>query len=236
MTKRLHPSPTVIGLIALWPLLAAGYAQDPPPPKVQIPQPGVPQIMTIEGRYIRAAYNNEGYAILGYRLANDSIGQPWILLEVGLALRDKVPDYSITRDRLSLETPDGKTHALPTNAEYQNATLGALLQREKVQRDSINYFPPNATQGCRIGFFAELKDRAKAWDQVELTDRRGCMGRLFFPVPGGITHGQYWLNVKFKDSLVRVPFRILTKDEDKMLDKNFKSIQKQVEDAFKTKG
>jgi hypothetical protein len=27
---------------------------------VQIPQPGVPQIMTLEGKFVRVAYNNEG--------------------------------------------------------------------------------------------------------------------------------------------------------------------------------
>ena len=54
--------------------------------KVKIPEPGVPQIMTIKGRYIRAAYNNEGYAILGYKTANLSVGQEWMLLDVGLAL------------------------------------------------------------------------------------------------------------------------------------------------------
>jgi hypothetical protein len=34
---------------------------------------------------------------------------------------------------------------------------------------------------------------------------------------------------------VRVPFRILTKDEEKLLDKNYKSIEKQVEEAFAPK-
>jgi hypothetical protein len=55
-------------------------------------------------------------------------------------------------------------------------------------------------------------------------------------VPGGITYGQHWLNVKFEKSLVRVPFRILTADEEKVLSKNYKDISKQVEDAFKKKG
>ena len=54
-------------------------------------------------------------------------------------------------------------------------------------------------------------------------------------MPGGITYGQHWLNVKFAKSLVRVPFRILTKDEEKFVDKNYKNIKKQVEDAFKKK-
>jgi len=33
-------------------------------PTVQIPQSGVAQVMTLEGNFVRAAYNNEGYAIL----------------------------------------------------------------------------------------------------------------------------------------------------------------------------
>jgi len=221
----------VVGLVSLWPL--AAMAQEPP--KVQIPQAGVPQIMTMEGRYVRAAYNNEGYAILGYKLANLSVGEEWMLLEVGVALRDGVPDYDLTREALSLETPDGKTIPLPTIAEFRKGDVRALQQREKVQRDSINYFPPNAYKACSIQFFTNVDSRAMAWDKVELNDSRACLGRLYFPVPGKITHGQHWLNVKFAKSVVRVPFRILTKEEDELLEKNFKDIKKQVDEAFRKK-
>jgi hypothetical protein len=212
----------------------AALAQEPP--KVQIPDPGLPQIMTMEGRYVRAAYNNEGYAILGYKLANLSVGEEWMLLEVGFALRDGVPDYDLTRKELSLETPDGKTIPLPTIEEYRKADTRALQMRERVQRDSINYFPPNAHRACSIQFFTDVNSRAMAWDKVELSDQRACVGRLYFPVPGGIQYGQHWLNVKFAKSLIRVPFRILTKDEEKYLDKNYKDIEKQVKEAFKKKG
>jgi hypothetical protein len=41
--------------------------------------------------------------------------------------------------------------------------------------------------------------------------------------------------VKFEKSLVRVPFRILTNDEEKLLSKNYKSIEKQVKEAFQPK-
>jgi len=68
-----------------------------------------------------------------------------------------------------------------------------------------------------------------------MSDHRACLGRLYFPVPAGITYGQHWLNVKFANSLVRVPFRILTEEEDKLLDKNFKDIKKQVDEAFEKK-
>ena len=86
---------------------------------MQIPKPGVPQIMTMEGKFVRAAYNNEGYVILGYQPANRSVGEEWMLLEIGVTLRDNVPDFKLTRDALSLETPDGKTLPLPSVSEHR---------------------------------------------------------------------------------------------------------------------
>jgi hypothetical protein len=212
--------------------LAAGAGQEKEAPKIKIPEPGVPQIMTMEGRYVRAAYNNEGYVILGYRLANNSVGEKWLLLEIGTTVREGVPDYKLKRDAISLETPDGKTIPMATVEEYRKGDTRALENRERVQRDSIDYFPPSVNHPCRIGFFAPLESRAMSWDEVELSDNRGCTGRLYFSIPAGVTYGQHWLNVQFEKSLIRVPFRILTKEEDKMLDKNYKSIEKQVKEAF----
>jgi ribosome recycling factor len=71
-----------------------------------------------------------------------------------------------------------------------------------------------------------------AYDEVDVSSTRGCLGRLYFNVPGGIKYGQHWLNVKFENSLVRVPFRILTEEEEKLLSKNYKDIEKQVKEAF----
>ena len=140
----------------------------------------------------------------------------------------------MTRDALTLDTPDGKTLPLPPITE-QRAETQAIEQRAKVQRDSINYFPPDAHRACGIAFFPDLGARALPQDVVDLSSDRACIGRLYFKIPGGIAYGQHWLNVKFQNSLVRVPFRILTEDEEKLLSKNYKSIEKQVKEAFKTK-
>ncbi len=223
----------LVSLISIHPLAAGGDGLARQAPKIDIPKPGVSQIMTIEGNFVRVAYNNEGYAILGYRLANYSLGEEWMLIEFGTTLRDGVPLYKLTRDAVSLETPDGKTIPLPTVQEYRAGNTQALQAREKVQRDSINYFPPGASRACRIGFFSVLDERPMSWDEVELSPQRACLGRLFFKVPGGIQYGQHWLNVKFANSVVRVPFRILTKEEEKTLNKNYGDIRKQVQDAFK---
>src|SRR5215218_1153719 len=107
---------TMIRMQAMWPALtvtavlalnaAAPGAQEKP--TVKIPEPGVPQVMTLEGTFVRASYNNEGYAIIGYKIANMSIGDEWMLLELGATLRDGTPLYRLNRSHLSLETPDGK--------------------------------------------------------------------------------------------------------------------------------
>jgi len=233
--KRTTTLLVVLGsVMALWTVMP-GRVQARQQPTVQMPQPGVPQIMTLEGNFVRAAYNNEGYVIIGYQMAQRSIGEEWMLIEMGATVLERVPDYKLLRDALSLETPDGKTIPLATVEEYRGGDVRAVENRSKVQRDSINYFPPSAHDACRIGFFAPLESRAMPWDEVELSTNRACLGRIYFKVPGGIAYGQHWLNVKFEKSVVRVPFRILTKDEEKLLSKNFGSIKKQIDNAFKKK-
>jgi hypothetical protein len=225
----------VAAVAALSALQAPAGAQSQQPPPLQMPQPGVPQIMTLEGNFVRAAYNNEGYVIIGYQIVNRSVGEEWVRLEVGMTLLGDAPDFKMTREALSLETPDGKTTPLASVQDYRAANLQAMESRAKVQRDSINYFPPMASQACRIGFFSQLNQRAMPWDEVELSNRRACLGQIYFHPATPITYGQYWLNVKFEKSVVRVPFRVFTEEEEKRLSKNFGSIKKQVDNAFKPK-
>jgi len=232
MKKAIGLSFVFAGLLAAWVAFVPAGALAQEAPKVAIPQSGVPQIMTMEGKFVRAAYNNEGYVILGYQVVNRSIGEEWVLLEIGATARDGVEAFKLTRGDFSLDVPDGKTIPLPSDSDVRAANLSALQNRTKVQRDSINYFPPSATRACRIGFFAELTSPVMAYDEVEISNTRACLGRLYFRVPGGIKYGQYWLNVKFPKSLIRVPFRVLTEAEEKTLSKNYKDISKQVKEAF----
>lgn len=235
MTRRQVFSLAIVGLMPLWPLQTSGVAQGQEKPTVQIPKPGVPEVMTMEAKFVRAAYNNEAYVIMGYQASNRSVGEEWMLLEVGMTVLDKTPDYTMTRAAISLETPDGKTLPLPSIMEHREGRTQAIEQRAKVQRDSINYFPPMASRACTLLFFPDLASRVLPQEQTELSNTRACVGRLFFKIPGGIAYGQHWLNVKFQNSVLRVPFRILTQDEEKFLSKNYKSIDRQVKDAFRPK-
>ena len=122
MNRKRALSVAFVGLVLSWPLHTKGDAQSQEKPTVQIPQPGVPQIMTMEGRFVRAAYNNEGYVILGYQASNRSVGTEWMMLEVGMTVLERTPDYRLTREALSLETPDGKTLPLAPISEQRAAT------------------------------------------------------------------------------------------------------------------
>src|SRR4029079_11352463 len=210
MKSSLAAAAVAAAVCVVAPLAAQDSKQKP---TVKIPEAGVPQVMTIEGNFVRAAYNNEGYVSLGYKTANMSVGEEWLLLDIGATVRDGVKAQILKREAITLDTPDGKL-PLPTVEEYRKADLRALDKRANVARDSINYFPPMASQPCRIGFFSETGSAAMAWDQVELSNTRACLGRIYFKVPGGIKYGQHWLNVQLRDTLIRVPFRVFTKEEE----------------------
>jgi len=203
MKMRSVSTAVVVASLAALASVNAGGQQQP----VQIPQPGVPQIMTLQANFVRVAYNNEGYVIMGYQIANRTVGEEWVMLDVGITLMERTPNYRLKREAVSLDTPDG-TLPLPTIEEY-----GAN----------------------RLGFFSDLGSRALPWDETEVTNSRACLGQLYFHVPGGTKYGQYWVNVKFAQSVVRVPFRLFTKDEEKKLSKNYSSIKKQVDEAFRKK-
>jgi hypothetical protein len=216
--------------VAMSALLVASPQQKTPFP---VPDPQNAQITTLEDQYVRVAYNNEGYVILGYRLTQELIGKEWVRIEVGTTLRDGKPRYSLKRSDITLDLPGGKQVSLPPNAEFQNVDLRAIENQAKVVNDAINYFPPSVRGTQPLSFFAEPMGGQRAYDSIDIDSTRAVMGRLYFKIPGGLQMGQHFLNVQFATSKVRVPFRIFTKEEQKVIQKNWKDIKKQVEEAFK---
>ncbi|NOZ93445.1 MAG: hypothetical protein GXP47_01735 [Acidobacteria bacterium] len=199
-------------------------------------QPGGQQRLSIPGSFVRVVSNDEGYVILGYSVANASVGQEWMLLEVGLTTQPQVK-ATLTRHDFAVIMPDGKTVTMATQQEYNAAggKLRALNARANIQRQSISYFPPWAKDACRVGFFSDTsqKVRMMTYDQVSLDYRRACVGRLYFHLPEKIQYGQYYLQVKFPGSTIRVPFRIMTKEELKQAKEKLKELQKQAKEKAK---
>jgi hypothetical protein len=187
--------------------------------------------VAVEGQFIRVAENAEGWVVMGYTIANDSVGQEWMLLNVGLTVQGEDKEQVLYRDDITLVTPDGEVLALPSQEAFNKAagTLDALDARANMVTESINYFPPDATIPCRLGFFADAAQagRTLAYDQVSLNSRRACVGRLYFQVPGGIKLGLYNLDVQFEGGVVRLPFKIMTKEEAKEFEQQWKQERKE---------
>ena len=198
---------------------------------VQVPQATVPQAFTILGQFVRVANNNEGFAVLSYRTTQESQGQDWVLLDTGITVLGK-ENYKLKRENLSLKIPNGTMVPLASVQEFKAAgSCRNLVMRDNKINDSINYFPANVSRGCVIGFFGT--STSLSYDEVELSSDRGCMGRLFFKVPGGVVPGQYWLYINFANSQLQVPFRILTKEEREIFSKSWEDIKKAYEDSLK---
>jgi hypothetical protein len=227
-------SAAVVGCVMLAGAWTPSFAQTP---QVTAPQPTVPEVFTIMGKFVRVAYNKEGFVTLGYEMAQRAIGEEWLMLEVGLTVRSPAKDRKITRESFTLQTPDGTKIALASQSDYAKAGyLPALNNRAKVVRDSINYFPVDVTRGCSMSFFADVSSgrRMLAFDEVEVSSTRACVGRLFFNVPGGIKVGQHWLHVSFGEGgEVQVPFRILTKEEEKQFKDSWEDIKKAHDASYK---
>jgi hypothetical protein len=223
-------------VLACMVLLGTGVRAAPAQVPVVTPRPTVPEVFTLMGQFVRVAYNDKGFVTLGYQVAQRSIGDEWMMLEVGVTVRKPVTSYKLKREHFTLKTPDGAVVPLAKQSEYGAAGyLPILHQKAKVVNDSINYFPADVSRGCPLSFFANM-DRGRgnlAFDEVELSPNRACVGRLYFKVPGGIKVGQYWLNVDFGDSEVQVPFRILTKEEEKQFRDSWEDLKKAHDESYK---
>jgi len=224
---------SVVGIVGVVVAILGGaavtLAQNAP---VTPPQPSVPEVFTLQGEFVRLAYNMEGFVTLGYRMANQEVGKEWMLLDVGMTLVNGAKDFTLKREALTVTTPDGKAVPLATQNEFMNAGyLKALNRRAQVSKDSVNYFPALANKPCSLSFFAPAGKIV--FDQVDLSEQRACFGRIYFKIPGGIQTGQHWLNVQFASSVVQVPFRILTEEEEKQFEKQWKELKKQHDAALK---
>jgi hypothetical protein len=195
------------------------------------------QKLAVEGTFVRIGFDDEGWVTMGYRTANSSVGEEWMVLEVGLTVQKGVKGHTLRRSDIALVTPGPRVVPLATQADFQEAGyLKPLNERANIARDSINYFPPSARNPCAMDFFASTTGRGLsrlARDQVELSSDRACAGRLFFHVSDGIQLGLHNLVVRFAETTIKVPFQIMTDAEAKAFEKRWKDARKKARGAQK---
>jgi hypothetical protein len=172
--------------------------------------------LAFPGEYVRHVATDQMVVNLGYRTANASVGQEWLMVEVSMTV---LPGHNmtLTRDAFWLTTPDGSRVDLASQEQFNKGSgeVRALDARANISRDSLNYVPKRATMACRIGFFSDTStpERGLTYTQFSMGPDSYCVGRLYFVIPDGIQYGQHYLNIQIPERIVKVPFRIMTKEE-----------------------
>lgn len=163
--------------------------------------PGVERM----GEYILRQFGPELWTVLGYRFANSQISDEWMILEVGLSSPNG-QTAKVLRENIFLRAPDGAKVPLATQEEFSVAwgSLRPVVAKADVNRDPLDYFPPSRIE-CPIQFFV-APGQGVVFNEVTLSDRRGCFGRMFFEVPGGIQPGRWVFSIDLPESEIRIPF------------------------------
>jgi hypothetical protein len=165
--------------------------------------PGVERM----GRSVLRQNGPELLTVLGYRFANSQMGDEWMILEVALSSPGG-QTAKVTRENVFLSTPDGNRLPLPTQKEFNEAyaSLRSKIARADIDRDPLNYFPPDR-EPCDMRFFV-TPGAGVSFDEVVMNERRACFGRLFFNVPGGIQPGRWVFGIDLPESEIRIPFEL----------------------------
>ena len=163
--------------------------------------PGVDRM----GQYVLKQFGPELWTVLGYRFANSQIGDEWMILEVGLS-SPAGQAATVKRENVFLRTPDGNRVSLPSQKDFAEAwgALRPVISKANINRDPLEYFPPSRIE-CPIQFFVE-PGQGVSFDEVTLNHQRGCFGRFFFYVPGGIQEGRWVFAIDQPESEIRIPF------------------------------
>ena len=97
--------------------------------EVEVPVPTEPGIFTMKGEFARIAYNNEGWVTLGYRTANSSQGQEWMLLEVGVTVHKGIKAQDLKRGSFTVTLPDGSIVPMASRDTASPDSDGAMVVR-----------------------------------------------------------------------------------------------------------
>jgi len=165
--------------------------------------PGVERL----GQYVLKQFGPELWTVLGYRFANSQLGEEWMILEVGFSSPNG-QTATVKRENVFLRSPAGDTISLPSQKEFNEAygDLRPIIAKANVDRDPLDYFPPSRIE-CAVQFYV-TPGEGVSFDEVTVSDKRGCFGRLFVKVPGGIQSGRWTLGVDLEESEIRIPFEL----------------------------
>lgn len=187
----------VVGIGSIFSGCASG-----PPGAVHSTKPGVTQI----GETMMRSVGADLEAILGYKFADLSLGDEWMVVD--LALTGLRPEsIEVRQEAISVVTPDGRRISLPSQKEFIAAypEIQSLMRRAAIASQ-----PLEATRGgrrpCELDFLREPGTDGTTRTAIWINERELCVGMLAFPVPGGIQPGRWRMVIELEESDLEIPF------------------------------
>jgi hypothetical protein len=198
MTRHANKSIAVFAVTGVITLTIVGCSS-----AVPTGDPGVDRM----GQYMLMNRGPEAEVLIGYRHAQNTLGSPWLMLEVAVT-SPPGQTATIRRENVAVKTPAGATIPLASQREYNEAfgSLQAFIRAADVAREPMDYWPPRK-RPCAIRLFSN-PGGGVSFDEVAVNDVRACEGRFFFRIPGGVQAGRYVLTIDLEESEVRIPFTL----------------------------
>ena len=168
---------------------------------------GAEPILENLGQEVLRYRDRQMWVVLEYQYASMNPGEEWLILDV-TATAARGEEAVIHREDIFVRTPDGERVPVADQGEFARAfsSLRSHLVRANIVGDRLMHLPASR-RPCRFQFFVEPGTRI-AYSEVSVDDRRGCWGRLFFEVPGGVQPGRWIFGMDLEETDVRIPFTI----------------------------
>ena len=141
------------------------------------------------------------------RYASTRLGDRWLVLETVLGARAG-RRVEVSRNAITVRTPDGLRLPLATQQEYADAygeLRSAQLHPAVAEPSPRTFGTPR--RPCGRWLFTPPGEGFAA-ERLSIGGAEQCWGLLVFQVPGGVQPGPWRIDIDLEESDVRLPFRI----------------------------
>jgi hypothetical protein len=193
-------SPLMLGL-----LLITGCATSSEP---SASEPGTREIH-------RNAVLHEGpelVAAVTYLQGKNSVAEERLILAVELTSPRGSGPNVVSKNDISVRTPDGRRLALISQDEYRRSFARLRIPVERTLEFLpllYRYLPTRLP--CDRWYLVSPPENI-AFDEIPINSSQTCSGPLVFSVPGGVQPGRWRLVIELEESRADIPFIIEIKD------------------------
>lgn len=144
--------------------------------------------------------------VVSYRFASVNLGRDWLLLDVALT-SNRSQAVEIKREAIRLRLPDGSEVPLPDQKEFGQSygELHAMVARADRMAEPLDIYAGRNPEPLA---FLRPPGEGVTMLSVWANDRRVFLGRLYFPVAGGVQPGPYELRVDVGEITAHIPFTL----------------------------